>query len=125
MVTAASTGPRSDGQHPRVLRALRRCPSVPWRLGASTARCGGGRRHLARSVRWFGRRAFRRSSVGVVLRWGDQMFQAHRGTPPVTITGPPGEVLLDVFGRQGHARGRFLEGEGEAVEALATTTLSW
>ena len=77
-----------------------------------------------RVVRWFGRRAFRRSSVSVVLRWGDQMFQAHRGTPAVTITGPPGEILLYAFGRQGHAR-VDLEGEGGAVEALATTTLSW
>jgi uncharacterized protein (TIGR03085 family) len=75
-------------------------------------------------VRWFGRRAFRRSSVGVVLRWGDQTFQAHRGPTAVTITGPPGEILLYAFGRQRHAR-VGLEGEGGAVEALATTTLSW
>ena len=68
--------------------------------------------------------AVRRSSVGVVLRWGDQTFQAHRGPTAVTITGPPGEILLYAFGRQRHAR-VGLEGEGGAVEALATTTLSW
>jgi uncharacterized protein (TIGR03085 family) len=32
-----------------------------------------------RVVRWFGRRAFRRSPVGVELRWSEQMFQAHQG----------------------------------------------
>ena len=77
-----------------------------------------------RVVRWFGRRAFRRSPVGVVLWWGDQMFPAHRGTPAVTITGPPGELLLYAFGRRGHAR-IFLDGDSAAVEALAATTLSW
>ena len=77
-----------------------------------------------RVVRWFGWRAFRRSSVGVVLRWNEQLFRAHRGTPAVTITGPPGEILLYAFGRQRQAR-VDLEGEGGAVEALATTTLSW
>ena len=77
-----------------------------------------------RVVRWFGRRAYRRSSVDVVRRWDDQMFQAHRGTPAATITGPPGEILLYAFGRQGQAC-VDLEGEAGAVEALATTTLSW
>ena len=77
-----------------------------------------------RVVRWFGRRAFRPSPFGVVLRWGDQTFQAHRGAPVVTITGPPGELLLYAFGRQDHAR-VDLDGNVAAVDALATTTLSW
>jgi uncharacterized protein (TIGR03085 family) len=77
-----------------------------------------------RVVRWFGRRAFRRSPVGVVLRWGDEMCQARRGTPAVTITGPPGEILLYAFGRQGQAL-VDLTGDSAAVEALAATTLSW
>jgi uncharacterized protein (TIGR03085 family) len=77
-----------------------------------------------RVVRWFGRRAFRQSPVGVVLRSGDQMFPAHRGTPAVTVAGPPGEILLYAFGRQGYAR-VDLNGDSAAVEALATTTLSW
>ena len=77
-----------------------------------------------RAVRWFGRRAFRQSPVGVVLRSGDQMFPAHRGTPAVTVAGPPGEILLYAFGRQGYAR-VDLNGDSAAVEALATTTLSW
>lgn len=77
-----------------------------------------------RVVRWFGRRAFRRSTVGVVLHWGDQTFRAHSGTSAVTVTGPPGEILLYAFGRQGHAR-VDLDGDRAAVEALATTPLSW
>lgn len=77
-----------------------------------------------RVVRWFGRRAFRSSPVGVNLEWGDQQFRANRGTPAVTITGPPGEILLYAFGRQDHARVE-LTGDLAAVGALAATTLSW
>lgn len=77
-----------------------------------------------RVVRWFGRRAFRRSPVGVVLRSGDQMFTAHPGMQAVTITGPPGEIILYAFGRQGHAR-VSVDGDSAAVEALGTTPLSW
>jgi uncharacterized protein (TIGR03085 family) len=77
-----------------------------------------------RVVRWFGRRAFRPSPVGVVLRWGDQRFQTHRGTPAVIVTGPPGELLLYAFGRQDHAR-VDLDGDSAGVKALARTTLSW
>jgi hypothetical protein len=42
----------------------------------------------------------------------------------VTVTGPPGELLLYAFGRQDHAR-VDLDGNVAAVDALATTTLSW
>ena len=77
-----------------------------------------------RVVRWFSRRAFKPSPVGVVLRWGDEEIRAHRGTSPVTASGPPGELLLYAFGRQDHAR-VDLDGDGAAVEALAGTTLSW
>jgi uncharacterized protein (TIGR03085 family) len=77
-----------------------------------------------RVLRWFGRRAFRPSPVGVVLRSGDQTFLAHPGAPSVTVAGPPGELLLYAFGRQAHAR-VDLDGESATVEALAATTLSW
>jgi len=77
-----------------------------------------------RVVRWFGRRAFRPSPVGVVLRWDGQAFRAHGGTPTVTLTGRPGELLLYAFGRQDHAR-VDLDGDSASVEALAATTLSW
>jgi uncharacterized protein (TIGR03085 family) len=77
-----------------------------------------------RVVRWFGRRAFRPSPVGVVLLWDGQEFRAHRGTPAVTVTGRPGELLLYAFGRQDYAR-VDLDGDGAAIEDLAATTLSW
>ena len=77
-----------------------------------------------RVLRWFGRRAFRPSPVGVVLEWGDQTFRAHRGTPAVRISGAPGELLLYAFGRQDHAR-VDLDGDSAVVEALGATTLSW
>jgi uncharacterized protein (TIGR03085 family) len=77
-----------------------------------------------RAVRWFGRRAFRASPVGVLLRWGDQEFRAHRGTSTVTVAGPPGELLLYAFGRQDHAL-VDLDGDSDAVGALAATTLRW
>src|SRR5438270_2130887 len=77
-----------------------------------------------RVLRWFGRRAFRPSPVGVVLNSGGQTFQAHPGTPAVVVSGPPGELLLYAFGRQDHAR-VDLDGDSAAVEALAATTLSW
>ena len=77
-----------------------------------------------RVLRWFGRRAFRPSPVGVVLAWADQTFLAHRGTPAVTIAGPPGELLLYAFGRQHHAR-VDLVGSSDAVDSLSATKLSW
>lgn len=79
---------------------------------------------LWRIVRWFGRRAFRPSPVGVVLRWGDQEFRARRGPQVVTVAGAPGELLLYAFGRQDHAR-VGLDGQTAAVEALTGTRLSW
>lgn len=79
---------------------------------------------LWRVVRWFGRRAFRRSPVGVTLRSGDQTFTVHSGTPALTITGPPGEILLYAFGRQEQARVE-LDGDPAAVKALTATKLSW
>ncbi|MBM7775843.1 uncharacterized protein (TIGR03085 family) [Actinokineospora baliensis] len=43
---------------------------------------------------------FRRSPVGVVLRTPDgRATTARPGPDPVTITGAPGELLLDAFGR--------------------------
>jgi uncharacterized protein (TIGR03085 family) len=77
-----------------------------------------------RVVRWFGRRAFRPSPVGVVLRSGDRTFQARSGTPAVTVTGPPGELLFYAFGRQDHSR-VDLDGNSAAVNALASTKRSW
>lgn len=60
----------------------------------------------------------RRAPAGVVLRRGDgQTAVAHKGTPVVTVTGEPGELVLFMAGRQGHAV-VALEGPAEAVAAV-------
>ncbi|GAA3061844.1 TIGR03085 family metal-binding protein [Actinokineospora globicatena] len=51
---------------------------------------------LSRTARLY----YRRSPVGVVLRTPDgRAITARAGADPVTITGEPGELLLDAFGR--------------------------
>lgn len=60
----------------------------------------------------------RKSPVGLVLRRPDgQTAVAHRGTPVVTVTGEPGELLLFASGRQEAARVET-EGEQEAVSRV-------
>jgi len=60
----------------------------------------------------------RRSPVGLVLRRPDgRTAVAHKGTPVVTVTGEPSELLLFAFGRQDAADVQ-VEGEKEAVERL-------
>ncbi|MFI0262245.1 TIGR03085 family metal-binding protein [Streptomyces sp. NPDC017056] len=57
----------------------------------------------------------RRSPVGLVLRRPDgRTVVAHRGTPVVTVTGEPGELLLFAFGRQAVADTE-LDGDKDAV----------
>lgn len=69
---------------------------------------------LERSARLLGRKA----PVGLVLRRPDgQTAVAHRGTPVVTVTGDPAELLLFAFGRQDSARVEA-EGDKEAVARL-------
>ncbi len=58
-------------------------------------------RRLEKTARLMGRR----SPVGLVLRRpNDQTAVAHKGTPVVTVTGEPGELLMFVSGRQAAAR---------------------
>ncbi|WP_026424018.1 TIGR03085 family metal-binding protein [Actinokineospora inagensis] len=60
---------------------------------------------------------YRRSPVGVVLRTPDgRSVTAHPGENPVTVTGEPGELLLDAFGRTAARIERT--GPGDAVEAV-------
>ncbi|WP_042395722.1 TIGR03085 family metal-binding protein [Streptacidiphilus carbonis] len=60
----------------------------------------------------------RRSPSGLVLRRPDgQTAVARKGTPVVTATGEPGELLLFVMGRQNQAQVE-LEGDKEAVEKV-------
>jgi uncharacterized protein (TIGR03085 family) len=74
---------------------------------------------LERAARVFGRR----SPVGLVLRRPDgRTVVAHKGTPVVTVTGEPGELLLYVSGRQAHARVE-VEGEAFAVDQAASAKL--
>ncbi|MEU6808437.1 TIGR03085 family metal-binding protein [Streptomyces sp. NPDC046831] len=59
--------------------------------------------------------------TGVVLRRPDgQTVVARRGTPVVTVTGEPSELLLFAFGRQDTARVE-LDGDKDAIAALRET----
>ncbi|GAA2444430.1 TIGR03085 family metal-binding protein [Streptomyces macrosporus] len=76
-------------------------------------------RRLETSARLYGRR----SPVGLVLRRPNgQVVVARKGTPVVTVTGEPSELLVFVSGRQGAARVE-LEGDAEAVERVRRARL--
>ncbi|MGW0700556.1 TIGR03085 family metal-binding protein [Streptomyces sp. NPDC002867] len=65
----------------------------------------------------------RRSPVGLVLRRPDgRTAVAHRGTPVVTVTGEPGELLLFAFGRQDATR-VDLEGDKDAIARVREAQL--
>ena len=69
---------------------------------------------LERSARLMGRTA----PTGVVLRRPDgQTAVAHRGTPVVTVTGEPSELLLFSYGRQSAANVE-LDGDKVAITKL-------
>lgn len=64
-------------------------------------------KRLEKAARLMGRKA----PVGLVLRRPDgQTAVAHRGTPVVTVTGEPGELLMFAFGLQDAAK---VEVEGD------------
>ncbi|MFE4592878.1 TIGR03085 family metal-binding protein [Streptomyces laurentii] len=72
---------------------------------------------LEKSARLLGRKA----PVGLVMRRPNgQTVVAHRGTPVVTASGEPGELMMFLFGRQDVAK-VDLDGEPEAVERLHAT----
>ncbi|MFJ9623572.1 TIGR03085 family metal-binding protein [Streptomyces sp. NPDC101181] len=65
----------------------------------------------------------RRSPVGLVLRRPDgRTAVARKGTPVVTVTGEPAELLLFAYGRQAAADVQ-VEGDKEAVERVTTAEL--
>ncbi|KOG51310.1 hypothetical protein ADK76_36705 [Streptomyces griseoflavus] len=65
----------------------------------------------------------RRSPVGLVLRRPNgQTAVAHRGTPVVTATGGPGELVLFVYGRQSAADVE-LDGDKDAVARVLEARL--
>ena len=65
----------------------------------------------------------RKSPVGLVLRRPDgQTAVARKGSPVVTVTGEPAELLLFVMGRQAHAQVE-LEGDKDAIAQVTTAEL--
>ncbi|MGW1542792.1 TIGR03085 family metal-binding protein [Streptomyces sp. NPDC002309] len=69
---------------------------------------------LERTARLMGRGV----PTGLVLRRPDgQTAVAHRGTPVVTVTGEPSELLLFVYGRQGAAK-VDVDGDADAITRL-------
>ncbi|MET9733614.1 TIGR03085 family metal-binding protein [Streptomyces sp. NPDC006458] len=69
---------------------------------------------LERTARLMGRGA----ATGLVLRRPDgQTAVAHRGTPVVTVTGEPSELLLYLYGRQAAAT-VALDGDPDAIAKL-------
>ncbi|AZP17100.1 TIGR03085 family metal-binding protein [Streptomyces aquilus] len=70
---------------------------------------------LERTARLMGRSA----PTGLVLRRPDgQTAVAHRGTPVVTVTGEPSELLLFLYGRKSAAK-VDLDGEKDAIAKLS------
>ncbi|MFJ8105322.1 TIGR03085 family metal-binding protein [Streptomyces sp. NPDC096132] len=69
---------------------------------------------LERTARLMGRG----SPTGLVLRRADgRTVVAQRGTPVVTVTGEPSELLLFLYGRQSAAKVE-LDGDEDAIEKL-------
>ncbi|HTQ94053.1 MAG TPA: hypothetical protein VMK84_31620, partial [Streptosporangiaceae bacterium] len=66
---------------------------------------------------WFLARRLR--GAGLELQWAGttQTVRARRGKPTARIAGPPGELLLYLFGRQGAAHVE-VSGPTAAVEAV-------
>ncbi|MFP8907648.1 TIGR03085 family metal-binding protein [Streptomyces atacamensis] len=76
-------------------------------------------RRLETTARAYGRRC----PVGLVLRrTNGQVAVARKGTPVVTVTGEPGELLLFVSGRQDAARVE-LEGDEKSVARVREAKL--
>ncbi|MFF9404418.1 TIGR03085 family metal-binding protein [Streptomyces anandii] len=72
---------------------------------------------LERTARLLGRGV----PTGLVLRRPNgQTAVAHRGTPVVTVTGEPSELLLFAFGRQNAARVE-VDGDQDAIAKLSET----
>ncbi|EST34038.1 hypothetical protein N566_18960 [Streptomycetaceae bacterium MP113-05] len=78
---------------------------------------------LWRRLESIARLSGRRSPVGLVLRRPNgQTVVSHKGTPVVTVTGEPSEVLLFVYGRQRVARVE-LDGDKDAVARVLEADL--
>ena len=76
-------------------------------------------RNIGRAPGFLARRL---RGAGLELQWAGtaKTIRARRGEPIARITGPPGELLLYLFGRQGAADVE-LSGPAAAVEAVRRT----
>jgi uncharacterized protein (TIGR03085 family) len=65
----------------------------------------------------------RRSPTGLVVhRSGNGEVRAKSGEPVVTVTGPPSELVLFIYGRQAHARVE-IDGPDDATAQVRTARL--
>lgn len=78
-------------------------------------------RNVGRAPWWLARRL---RGAGLELEWAGtaRTVRARRGEPAARIAGPPGELLLYLFGRQGAAQVE-VSGPAEAVEAVRRAPL--
>ncbi|MBO0863902.1 MAG: TIGR03085 family protein [Mycobacterium sp.] len=76
-------------------------------------------RNVRRGSRYLGRRLH---ACGLDIRWAetDQRVTVRSGEPMARLSGPPGELLLYLFGRQRAAQAE-LSGPPEAVAAVCRT----
>jgi uncharacterized protein (TIGR03085 family) len=76
--------------------------------------------HNVAQAPWFLARRLR--GAGLEVRWAgtDRVVRARRGAPTVRVTGPPGELLLYLFGRRDAARVE-LSGPDAAIRAVRDT----
>jgi len=93
---------RANGQGPRSLSPA--MDAALWR----NVRRGG--RHLSRRLR----------ACGLEIEWNGERVRIRPGEPVVRLSGPPGELLLYAFGRQGAAQVE-VSGPSEAVAAVRGT----
>ena len=68
--------------------------------------------------------AFSISAAPCLISAFEPCARASSGEPDVTITGPPGELMLYAFGRESHALVET-EGPADAVAALEAVERSW
>jgi uncharacterized protein (TIGR03085 family) len=78
-------------------------------------------RNVRRGSWWLTRRL---RGTGLQLEWAGtgRTIRARPGQPAASVAGPPGELLLYLFGRQGAARAE-VSGPAEAVAALRQARL--
>jgi hypothetical protein len=76
-------------------------------------------RNVRRSSHYLSRRL---RGVGLEIEWAgtDKRVTVRPGAPTARLSGPPGELLLYVFGRQAAAQAK-VSGPPEAIAAVRST----